>query len=67
MKGVWVTSMYPSVKIVWPMEFSCSTVGEGSGTVTPAAWVAVVVWVQSLAWELPHDVGANKKEKKKSI
>lgn len=30
-------------------EFSCGTEREGSGTVTAAAWVAAVEWVQSLA------------------
>ena len=29
------------------------------------ALVVAVVWVQSLAWELPHATGAAKKRKKK--
>ena len=33
----------------------------GSGIVTPVAWVAAVAWVQSLACELPHVAGQSKK------
>ena len=29
------------------------------------AWVTAIVWVQSLAWELPHAIGMAKKKKKK--
>ena len=29
------------------------------------AWVAAVAWVQSLAQELPHATGSDKKKKKK--
>ena len=35
------------------MELSCGPAGSGSSVVTAAAWVAAVVWVQSLAQELP--------------
>ena len=28
------------------------------------AWVTAMVWVQSLAWELPHALGTTKKKKK---
>ena len=31
--------------------------------ITTVAWVAAGAWVQSLAWELPHAMGAAKKEK----
>ena len=31
------------------------------------AQVTAVVWVQSLAWELPNAVGADKKKKKRII
>ena len=40
-------------------EFPCGSVGQGSGVVT------AVSWVRSLAWELPHAVGAAKRGKKK--
>ena len=37
-----------------------------SGIVTAEALVRAVMWFQSLAWELPHEVGsARKKERKK--
>ena len=29
------------------------------------AWVAAVAWIQSLAWELPHAVGAAKNNNNK--
>ena len=32
-----------------------------SRIVTAVALVTAVVWVQSLAWEFPHDVGVAKK------
>ena len=35
------------------MELYCGAAGSGSSVVTAAAWVAAVVWVQSLAQELP--------------
>ena len=41
----------------------CGAVGEGSNIVTAAAQVAAVVWVQSLARELPHAAGAARKKK----
>ena len=31
------------------------------------AQVTAVVWVPSLAWELPHDIGMAKKKKKKEL
>ena len=34
---------------------------------TAVLWVAAVVWVQFLAWELPHAMGAAKKKKKLKI
>ena len=39
-------------------EFYCGTAGYRSGVVTAAAWVAAVVWVQSLARELPRAASA---------
>ena len=39
--------------------------GGGPGVVTTVAWEAAVVQVPSLAWELPHALGAAKKKKKK--
>ena len=45
------------------MEFPCGAVGEGSNIVTAAAQVAAMVWVQSLARELPHAAGAARKKK----
>ena len=36
------------------MGLSCGKEGLGSNIVTVAAWVAAVVWVQSLVWEIPH-------------
>ena len=44
-------------------EFSCGALGKGS-RVVPAAQVAVVLWVQSLAQEIPHAEGTAKKKKK---
>ena len=46
-------------KSLW--EFPCGPAGKGSGTVTAAAQVAAMTWVQSLTWELPHAVDADKK------
>jgi len=43
------------------MGFSCSTLGKRSVTVTAEGWVTAVVWVGSLAQELPHAVGVAKK------
>ena len=43
-------------------EFYCGTAGYRSGVVTAAAWVAAVVWVQSLARELPHAARTGKKK-----
>ena len=37
--------------------------GKGSGIVTEAAWVNAVASVQSLAWDLPHVVGTDGKNK----
>ena len=37
----------------------------GSIPVTAASWVTAMVQVQSMGGELPHSVGAAKKEKKK--
>ena len=34
---------------------------------TAVAWVTAAVWVQSLARELPHAMGAEEKKKKKPI
>ena len=48
------------------LEFPCGAAGEGSGVVSAAVWVAAVAQVQSLVRELPHAVGAAKKEKKKN-
>ena len=45
------------------MEFSGGTVGYGSIIVTAVARVTAVVWVCSLAQELPHAVGMAKKKK----
>ena len=36
------------------------------GIVSAAAWVAAVLWVHSLAWELMHNSGVAKKKKKKA-
>ena len=47
------------------MEFSCSSVGEGSGIVTAVIQVAAVAWVWYLALELLHATGRAKKRKKK--
>ena len=47
------------------MEFSCGTVGWGSGIVIAAAWIAAVLWVRSLAQEFPHTTGMAKKTKTK--
>lgn len=44
------------------MEFPCGAVGEGSNIVTAAAQVAAMVWVQSLARELPHSKGMAKRK-----
>ena len=44
-------------------EFSCTAAGYGSSVVTPVAWIISVAQVPSLAWELPHDTDASKKEK----
>lgn len=45
-------------------EFPGGTAGERSGIVTAGARAAVVVWVPSLAQELPY--AKKKKEKKKA-
>ena len=45
------------------MEFSGGTAGYGSIIVTAVARVTAVVWVCSLAQELPHAVGMAKKKK----
>ena len=37
----------------------------GSGVVNAVAWVTAVVWVQSLAQEFLHAVGAAEKREKK--
>ena len=39
----------------------------GSIPVTAASWVTAMVQVQSMGGELPHSVGAAKKEKKKKV
>ena len=39
------------------MEYTCGSVGYGFGVVTAGALVTAVVWIQSLTWELPLDVG----------
>ena len=44
-------------------EFSCGALGKGS-RVVPAAQVAVVLWVQSLAQEILNAEGTAKKKKK---
>ena len=44
-------------------EFSCGRGGSGSGIVTVATWVAAVVWVWSLAQELPRAVAVAKHKK----
>ena len=44
------------------LEFSYGTACQGSGGVAAAAWVAAVAWLQSLAGEIPHAVGAAKKK-----
>ena len=46
-------------------EFYCGTAGYRSGVVTAAAWVAAVVWVQSLTQEVLYPSGTDKKKKKK--
>ena len=45
-------------------EFFCGAASWGSSIVTAVAWVAAVAWVWSLTLELPHTMGAAKKEKK---
>lgn len=45
----------------------CRAVGSGSGIVTPAAQIAVVLQVQSLAPKFPHALGIAKKKKSKCI
>ena len=42
----------------------CGTVGCGPGIATVVVQITSVAWVRSLAWELPHDMGAAKKKKK---
>ena len=42
------------------LEFSCDSMGKGSGIVTATAWVAAVVQVRSPPWELPHAMGMAK-------
>ena len=42
------------------LELSYGAASLGSGIVSAAAWVAAVVWVQSLAHELPLAMGAAK-------
>ena len=37
--------------------FSCGSVGEGSNTVTAAAWATAVTQVPSLTWGRPHAGG----------
>lgn len=49
--------------VLW--EFPCGTVGQGSSTVTEAAQVAIVARVWSLAGELLHAMGTDKKKKGK--
>lgn len=39
-------------------EFPCGKAGEGFSVITAMAWVATVLRVQSLAWELLHAMGA---------
>ena len=46
-------------------QFSCGTVGYGSGVVTDTVWTAAMAWVQSLAWEFSYATGVAKKKKKK--
>ena len=36
-----------------------------SGIVTADALVRAVMWFQSLAWELPHEVGSARKKERK--
>ena len=50
---------------MWAREFSCGVMGQGSGMVTAAAWVAATVQVQSLAGEHPQPWDGGKKKKKK--
>ena len=35
---------------------------KGSGVITTAAWATAVAQIQSLAWELPYDVGVAMKK-----
>ena len=41
-------------------EFPCGTVGEEHSIFAAAAWVALVMWVWSLAWELLYALGSAK-------
>ena len=45
-------------------ESPCDAEGYGSHSVTAAVWVAAVLRVQFLAWELPHTMGTAKRNKR---
>ena len=45
------------------VEFPCGTAGWGSDVVAAVAWAAAVVWLQSLARELPYAMSAAKKKR----
>ena len=55
----------PHLKANWE-EVPCGAGAWGSSVVTAVAWVTAAVWVQSLARELPHAMGAEEKKKKKA-
>lgn len=40
---------------------------KGFGVVTVMALVTAIVWVQSLAWKLPHVAGAAKRKKENTF
>ena len=50
----------PFKVIVKSPKFPGGALGQGSGAVTAVAQVAAMVQVRSLAWELPHAMGAPK-------
>lgn len=48
------------------MEFPVDSAGERSCIVTAMAHITAMVWVWSLAWELPHAAGLAEKQTKQN-
>ena len=46
-------------------KFPCGTAASGSHIAADVAKAKTAVWVESLAWEVPHTMGVAKKKKKK--